>query len=56
MRIDSATGKGSASGDVEFGATFGAMGQTLAAAVGLPSATIQTNVLTGKPIAAALAS
>ena len=56
MRIDSATGKGSASGDIEFGATFGAMGQTLAAAVGIPSATIQSNVLTGKPIAAALAS
>jgi hypothetical protein len=54
--IDSTTGKSSAAGDIAYGATFGAMGQTLAAAVGLPSDTIQTNVLTGKPIAAALAT
>ncbi len=56
MRIDSATGKGvgPTAGDIDFGSTFGAMGQTLAAAVGLPDATIQTNVLNGKPIAAAL--
>ena len=56
MRIDSATGKGSASGDVEYRATFGAMGQTLAAAVGLSSDTIKKNILTGAPIAAALTS
>jgi hypothetical protein len=55
-RIDSATGKGSTTGDIEYRATFGAMGQTLAAAVGLSSDTIKTNVLTGKPIAAALAT
>jgi hypothetical protein len=55
LRIDSATGKGSASGDIEYRATFGAMGQTLATAVGLSSDTIKKNILTGAPIAAALA-
>jgi hypothetical protein len=52
--IDSATGKASASGDVAYAATFGAMGQTLAAAVGLPAATLQKNVLHGAVIRAAL--
>jgi Protein of unknown function (DUF1501) len=55
MAIDSATGKGAASGDIAYGATFGAMGQTLAAAVGLADETIESNVLTGALVRAALA-
>jgi hypothetical protein len=53
--IDSKTGLGSASGDVSFENTFGAMGKTLAAAVGLPSDVIESNVLTGSVIQSALA-
>ncbi len=53
--IDSTTGKGVATGDISFPATFGAMGKTLAAAVGLPDATIDTNIINGKVIRAALA-
>jgi hypothetical protein len=56
MPIDSKTGKGSATGDIPYGATFGAMGQTLAAAVGLSSDTISTNVLTGAVVPSALAT
>ncbi len=56
MSIDSTTGKGSASGDVTYRSTFGAMGKTLAAAVGLPSDTIEKNVLTGAVVRAALTS
>jgi hypothetical protein len=52
--IDSATGKGMKGADVPFSETFGAMGKTLAAAVGLPAATIDANVLTGKVIKSAL--
>ena len=55
MNIDSATGKGAASGDITFTSTFGAMGKTLAAAVGLPDATIEANVLNGKVVKSALA-
>jgi hypothetical protein len=55
LAIDSATGRGSASGDVAFGATFGAMGKTLGAAVGLPQANVDTNVLSGAVIKSALA-
>jgi hypothetical protein len=54
LAIDSKTGKGSASGDIVYGSTFGAMGQTLAAAVGLSKDTIGTNVLTGAVVPAAL--
>ncbi len=53
--IDSASGKAAPSGgDVSYSASFGAMGKTLAAAVGLPDATIDPNVLTGKVIKSAL--
>ena len=55
MSIDSATGKAAASGDITFTYTFGAMGKTLAAAVGLPDATIEANVLNGKVVKSALA-
>jgi hypothetical protein len=55
LPIDSSTGAGSTSGDIPFGQTFGAMGQTLCAAVGLPGATISKNILTGSVIASALA-
>jgi hypothetical protein len=54
LPIVSATGAGSASGDIPFNATFGAMGQTLAAAVGLPAATIGANILSGSVVSAAL--
>jgi hypothetical protein len=56
LPIDSTTGKGAAGGDIGFSATFGAMGKTLAAAVGLPTSTIAANVLTGAVVAPALAS
>jgi hypothetical protein len=52
--IDSKTGKGAASGDITYRSTFGAMGQTLAAAVGLSTDTIKKNVLTGAVVPAAL--
>jgi hypothetical protein len=55
LPIDSSTGAGSTSGDIPFNQTFGAMGQTLCAAVGLPGATISKNILTGSVIASALA-
>ena len=53
--IASVTGKSSSGGDIPFAATFGAMGKTLAAAVGIPAETIAKNVLTGAVVAAALA-
>ena len=56
LPIDSATGRGSASGDVGFSATFGAMGKTLGAAVGLPQDNLDANVLAGKVIKGALAT
>jgi hypothetical protein len=56
LPIDSKTGKGSASGDIAFPNTFGAMGQTLAAAVGLSPSAIASNVLTGALVPAALAT
>jgi hypothetical protein len=55
LAIDSTTGSGSASGDVTFADTFGAMGKTLATAVGLPDATVENNILNGKVVQAALA-
>jgi len=56
LPIASATGKGDAAGDVPFNETFGAMGKTLSAAVGLSSDTISTNILTGAVVAPALAT
>ncbi|HEX3777031.1 MAG TPA: hypothetical protein VHV51_21305 [Polyangiaceae bacterium] len=55
MSIDSKSGKGSTSGDIAYNATFGAMGQTLAAAVGLTGDTIPNNVLSGAVMNTALA-
>jgi hypothetical protein len=52
--ISSVDGSGSASGDIAFSDTFGAMGKTLATAVGLPSTTVENNVLTGKVVATAI--
>jgi len=40
--------------DVNFASTFGALGKTLAAAVGLPAVTIDANILTGKVTQSAL--
>lgn len=55
LPIDSSTGQGSSSGDVAFTSTFGAMGQTLAAACGLSQATISNNIVAGTAIKPALA-
>jgi hypothetical protein len=55
LPIDSATGAGSASGDIGFRDTFASMGKTLSAAVGLSDDTIKNNILTGTVIKAALA-
>jgi hypothetical protein len=52
--IESATGKGVQGANVPSSDTFGAMGKTLAAAVGLLAATIDAHVLTGKVIQSAL--
>jgi hypothetical protein len=54
LPIASSTGQGSPAGDIGFAATFGAMGKTLSAAVGLSDATITANVLTGAVIRSAL--
>jgi hypothetical protein len=54
LPIASSTGQGSPAGDIGFPATFGAMGKTLSAAVGLSDATITANVLTGAVIRSAL--
>ena len=54
LPIDSATGAGSASGDIGFRDTFASMGKTLSAAVGLSDDTIKNNILTGTVIKAAL--
>jgi Protein of unknown function (DUF1501) len=56
LPIDSATGRAAASGDVAFSATFGAMGKTLGAAVGLPQGNLDTNVLAGAVIRTAIAT
>ncbi len=56
LPIDSTTGSGSASGDIIFSDTFGAMGKTLASAVGIPDAAVENNILTGKIVQAALAT
>jgi hypothetical protein len=56
LPLVTATGQGSTSGDMKFTDTFGAVGRTLAAAVGLSSDTIAKNVPTGSVIPAALAT
>jgi hypothetical protein len=55
LPIDSSTGQGSTSGDVAFTSTFGAMGQTLAAACGLSPTTISNNIVAGTIIRSGLA-
>ena len=54
LPIVSATGAGSPAGDVAYGDTFGAMGKTLATAVGLADSVVEANILTGKVIQPAL--
>lgn len=53
--IDSSTGLGSAGGDVAYADTFGALGKTVARAVGLSDAVTDANIKQGTAIAAALA-
>jgi hypothetical protein len=53
--IESATGLGSASGDISYKDTFASMGKTLAAAVGLSPSTIDQSILSGSIVKAALA-
>jgi hypothetical protein len=55
LPIDSASAKGSASGDVKAVDTLGAFGQTLLAAVGVDPTTIATQITSGKVITGALA-
>jgi hypothetical protein len=55
MPIDSATGKGSASGDVKAVDTLASFGKTMLAAVGVDADTIASQVTSGRVLAAALA-
>jgi hypothetical protein len=55
LAIDSATGEGSASGDVPATETLAAFGRTMLTAVGVDSATVATNISGGKVVSAALA-
>jgi hypothetical protein len=55
LAIDSATGQGTASGDVSAINTLGAFGQTMLAAVGVDATTIATQITVGKVIKGALA-
>ena len=54
LPIDSATGKGAASGDIEFADTLAAMGKTVGAAVGLPAASLDAAIARGKIVRGAL--
>lgn len=56
LPIVSATGAGSASGDVGYSDTFASMGKTLAAAVGLSPDVVDKNVLRGVAVKAALSA
>jgi hypothetical protein len=55
LPIDSASGKGSAGGDVTALDTLSAFGQTMLAAVGVDPATIATQITAGKVVQGALA-
>jgi hypothetical protein len=55
LPIVSATGAGDASGDIPFEQTLGAMGKTLGTAIGISSARLDENIMTGKVVKAALA-
>jgi uncharacterized protein (DUF1501 family) len=52
--IDSATGRGGASGDIAFADTLSAMGKTLGAAVGIPAATLDAQIDHGRIVKGAL--
>ena len=56
LPIDSSTGLGSTSGDIQYGDTLQSMAKTLAAAVGIPSSTISQNILSGTVLKPALTS
>jgi Protein of unknown function (DUF1501) len=55
LPIVSATGRGDASGDIPFEATLGAMGKTLGTALGVSPEALDTNIMVGKAVPAALA-
>jgi uncharacterized protein DUF1501 len=55
LAIDSASGQGTAGGDVSAMSTLGAFGQTMLAAVGVDATTIATQITAGKVIKGALA-
>ncbi len=55
LAIDSASGQGTASGDVSAINSLGAFGQTMLAAVGVDATTIATQITAGKVIKGALA-
>jgi len=54
LAIDSSTGKGGAGGDISPPETLASFGKTMLAAVGVDSATIDQNIVSGKVISAAL--
>jgi hypothetical protein len=54
LPINAATGAADPGGDIKFEETLGAMGQTLAAAVGVSPAAMSESIMLGKPVAAAL--
>ncbi len=55
MPIDSATGKGSATGDISFVDSLASAGKTLAMAVGLDPAVVNSQIKQSKAVTAALA-
>lgn len=55
LPIDSETGVGTESGDIDYTSTQGAMAKTLAAALGVPAATADEQILSGKVVRGALA-
>jgi hypothetical protein len=55
LPIDSASGKGTSSGDISAIDTLGSYGQTMLAAVGVDPATIAMQITAGKVVSGALA-
>jgi hypothetical protein len=55
LAIDSASGRGDASGDIAFEDTLGAVGKTIGAALGVDPKVLDDQILQGKAIGAALA-
>jgi hypothetical protein len=52
--IDSASGHASASGDIDFKSSFGAMAKTVGASLGIPQPYLDSNITAGRTVAAAV--